>query len=292
MQLTVIWEKNCKKNSVPFSVFADGIEYGIIKRGESICIECSPTLSTIDLVPKAPKWYGWKMLKLNVAITADMPILYLGIDFSLDGAMLGAAFGGIIGGAIGGAISSGKTPAFEIPQVEGPDTTGQLFCIGIKNIALKSYNYVKDFDKDFPPVGAYNQQVFTNAPTYTPPASTPEAPTYNNPVSTYTPPVSPPETPTYNNPVSTYTPPTATAEAPTYTPPATAEAPTYNNPVTASTKVICPFCNKKLPEDALYCSQCGKKIEKLPQKLFCTECGAEMELDALFCCKCGHKRSI
>jgi class 3 adenylate cyclase/predicted ATPase len=46
----------------------------------------------------------------------------------------------------------------------------------------------------------------------------------------------------------------------------------------------CPTCHKNNPPDALFCMNCGKKLEKK-----CTYCGAGLPDNALFCIKCGKK---
>ncbi len=46
----------------------------------------------------------------------------------------------------------------------------------------------------------------------------------------------------------------------------------------------CPTCHKNNPPDALFCMNCGKKLENK-----CTYCGAGLPDNALFCIKCGKK---
>lgn len=48
----------------------------------------------------------------------------------------------------------------------------------------------------------------------------------------------------------------------------------------------CKYCNTVNDEDAVYCIQCGKKLDG---KLICPSCGSENEDDATFCEKCGKK---
>jgi len=64
--LTISWCKDLK-NCVPFHVIINGNEVGIIRRGESIQSEVPGGEFTLRLVPKAPRFFGWKA----VQITAD-----------------------------------------------------------------------------------------------------------------------------------------------------------------------------------------------------------------------------
>ena len=47
----------------------------------------------------------------------------------------------------------------------------------------------------------------------------------------------------------------------------------------------CIFCGAPLDDDALFCTNCGKKVELQEKK--CPQCGAEVENDSAFCTKCG-----
>lgn len=47
----------------------------------------------------------------------------------------------------------------------------------------------------------------------------------------------------------------------------------------------CIFCGAPLDNDALFCTNCGKKVELQRKK--CPQCGAEVENDSAFCTKCG-----
>ncbi len=48
----------------------------------------------------------------------------------------------------------------------------------------------------------------------------------------------------------------------------------------------CENCGSELLNGALFCDNCGKKVEAKPKK-FCGNCGAEMDADAAFCGECG-----
>lgn len=51
----------------------------------------------------------------------------------------------------------------------------------------------------------------------------------------------------------------------------------------------CKFCNAKLQEDALFCQECGAKVEDNPTqevKKYC-KCGAELSSGVKFCNQCG-----
>ena len=61
---------------------------------------------------------------------------------------------------------------------------------------------------------------------------------------------------------------------------------------------LCVACGAKLKKDALYCSQCGTKIEveepeveEEPAAPACPECGTELEENDKFCPHCGVKVS-
>lgn len=47
----------------------------------------------------------------------------------------------------------------------------------------------------------------------------------------------------------------------------------------------CRYCNAENDEDAVYCINCGRKLDG---KLICPSCGTENEGDAKFCKECGH----
>ncbi len=54
----------------------------------------------------------------------------------------------------------------------------------------------------------------------------------------------------------------------------------------------CEYCGKELKSDAIFCTACGKKQEKLVKKitpLFCTNCGNKLKEGDGFCTSCGAK---
>ncbi len=55
--------------------------------------------------------------------------------------------------------------------------------------------------------------------------------------------------------------------------------------------MICE-CGNILNENAIFCSQCGKKVEKQEKPLFCTNCGSKVKSDAVFCDSCGNRVNL
>lgn len=56
----------------------------------------------------------------------------------------------------------------------------------------------------------------------------------------------------------------------------------------------CPACDKEFPPDAVFCTNCGTKLEeeKVPEEigtLRCPSCGKEFSPDAVFCANCGTR---
>lgn len=54
----------------------------------------------------------------------------------------------------------------------------------------------------------------------------------------------------------------------------------------------CEYCGKELKSDAIFCTACGRKQEKLVKKitpLFCTNCGNKLKEGDGFCTSCGAK---
>ncbi len=59
----------------------------------------------------------------------------------------------------------------------------------------------------------------------------------------------------------------------------------------------CPRCGAILASDALFCSNCGQKIERRPQaaperQMFCMNCGAKLTEGAKFCIACGTPAGV
>jgi len=50
----------------------------------------------------------------------------------------------------------------------------------------------------------------------------------------------------------------------------------------------CNNCGASISEDALFCSQCGTKVEEKVKKI-CNQCGKELQDNELFCSQCGTK---
>jgi DNA-directed RNA polymerase subunit RPC12/RpoP len=56
----------------------------------------------------------------------------------------------------------------------------------------------------------------------------------------------------------------------------------------------CPACNKEFPPDAVFCPDCGNRLEeekiaKEVTSLKCSSCGKEFPSDAVFCTHCGTR---
>ena len=53
--------------------------------------------------------------------------------------------------------------------------------------------------------------------------------------------------------------------------------------------MICPRCGEKIPNDSVFCQECGHKLDtsqgKRPKR--CEICGTYNDWDALFCERCG-----
>jgi len=57
--------------------------------------------------------------------------------------------------------------------------------------------------------------------------------------------------------------------------------------------MFCINCGKELPDDAKFCSGCGKQIEAKKEEIIntvpvCSYCGEELKPGNKFCIKCGH----
>ena len=57
------------------------------------------------------------------------------------------------------------------------------------------------------------------------------------------------------------------------------------------TMLTCPKCNAALTEGAVFCAECGTKVDALgqptAQTVFCSECGVKVEGSSAFCGACG-----
>jgi hypothetical protein len=56
---------------------------------------------------------------------------------------------------------------------------------------------------------------------------------------------------------------------------------------------VCPNCSAPLREDALFCVECGAKVDcqvqEAPASKTCFYCGSTVDADAMFCTNCGQK---
>ena len=56
--------------------------------------------------------------------------------------------------------------------------------------------------------------------------------------------------------------------------------------------MICPHCNEEIPDDSIFCSSCGKRLEPSPAEVIpsdtivCPNCGAYNSKDSNFCSNC------
>lgn len=51
----------------------------------------------------------------------------------------------------------------------------------------------------------------------------------------------------------------------------------------------CPNCGSLVPQDALFCNNCGCKIPEEPKGRSCSNCGKPLAEGSLFCASCGTK---
>lgn len=78
LTLKIDWVTNAK-NCVPFIVFVDGRECGIMKRGETLEVPLAQERAELYFVPKAPRFFGWRALKATVQIQWPAPELHVSV---------------------------------------------------------------------------------------------------------------------------------------------------------------------------------------------------------------------
>lgn len=55
----------------------------------------------------------------------------------------------------------------------------------------------------------------------------------------------------------------------------------------------CQYCNTEIPDDAVFCPECGKPTEKSEtENTYCPNCGKELEPGAIFCPECGFHAAV
>ena len=89
--LKIFWRKDLK-NCVPFSVFVNGKECGTIKRGEALEVGILSGKNELYFVPNAPKFFGWKALKIDVDIHGNDPEIFLSIEMNESSASIFEGF--------------------------------------------------------------------------------------------------------------------------------------------------------------------------------------------------------
>ncbi len=52
----------------------------------------------------------------------------------------------------------------------------------------------------------------------------------------------------------------------------------------------CPKCNSQIRVSALFCENCGYKLDNVSRPIFCENCGTKLDEDALFCENCGTRK--
>lgn len=92
-KLRIFWANELKK-SVPFDVYINGMRTAVIERGDDCFFNVPDDRVELYFVPKAPKWFGWKALKITTELQEELPELYIGVTmpkFSLLGELGRAA---------------------------------------------------------------------------------------------------------------------------------------------------------------------------------------------------------
>lgn len=122
-QIKISWKKELK-NCVPFFVYINGQEKGIIKRGEEMIFDTESDNPEFYFVPKAPKWFGWKALKLQLHLKADFSVLSLGVQVPNNSIM-------------GGVLPQGLRDAVNI--------NNQLHFIDAQGVEITGGEYIKKY---------------------------------------------------------------------------------------------------------------------------------------------------
>lgn len=122
-QLKIIWKKELK-NCVPFRIFVNGVETCLVKRGEEYVLNTDCDKAELYFVPKAPRWFGWKALKLNVQITKPYSELHLAVQLPNNSLM-------------------GRFLPQEMRNAA--NINNQLHCIDADGVEFLSWEYVKKY---------------------------------------------------------------------------------------------------------------------------------------------------
>ncbi|MBE7032943.1 MAG: hypothetical protein E7406_01805 [Ruminococcaceae bacterium] len=88
-QLKIYWKKELK-NCVSFFVYINGTECGIIQRGDALLFNVPTDYAEVYLVPKAPKWFGWKALKIQTQLLNPYCEMHLAVQVDNGGSFFGA----------------------------------------------------------------------------------------------------------------------------------------------------------------------------------------------------------
>ena len=122
-QLKVVWKKELK-NCVPFIICVNGQEQCVIKRGEETLLNIGSDNVEVYFVPKAPKWFGWKALKLQVNVLADFAQLELGVE-----------------------VPNNSLMGRWLPQElrNAANINNQLHCIDAEGLEVTNWEYIKKY---------------------------------------------------------------------------------------------------------------------------------------------------
>ncbi len=64
--------------------------------------------------------------------------------------------------------------------------------------------------------------------------------------------------------------------------------PARPNPVVSPAQSACPHCGRTLPDDAVFCSQCGRPVGAATTITKCSRCGRALRPSAKYCARCGQ----